>query len=337
MAFEDNRNRLQLPFVPDNQMNFTIQPGGKILRGTLVLAGQIVVTGGAAGTPVGEGGPINLIQRVKIFATAASGSRYLGGTIVDCTPRSLLRYAATQHSGKFIGDQLGSSLGNGAPGTYNFYTSIPIYFADATLRNNLSTALNADLVDANGIPIFSSLQVEVTTGDLTSCFAGNTAAVNWSGLTVQWRDDRMLLAGDTNLLYQEEHYVLIAAAQQRLVDPALPTSGAFTNWLIMAEAAGSAYTLSDAILQRLVAAGGTFNYDNYALDIRQDMLDNGFIDPSQNATGQYFIDWTKGTPYNANPAPGIQTQYQVANPSGSNLDQLRIFTRRFYPPVPASS
>ena len=105
----------------------------------------------------------------------------------------------------------------------------------------------------------------------------------------------------------------------------------------MAEAAGSAYTLSDAILQRLVAAGGTFNYDNYALDIRQDMLDNGFIDPSQNATGQYFIDWTKGTPYNANPAPGIQTQYQVANPSGSNLDQLRIFTRRFYPPVPASS
>jgi len=267
-----------------------------------------------------------------MVATAASGSRYPGGTIIDCTPRSLLRYAITQHNGKFIGDQSASVLGNGANGTYQVYTSIPIYFADSTLRNNVSTALNADLVDPSGLPIYSSIQVEVDTGDLTTCFAGNNGVVNWSGLTVQWDDDRLGLTGDTNVIYQEDHIALIGAAQQRMLDPAMPQSGSFTNWLIMAEAAGGAYTLSDAILQRLTAASSTFNFDEYSQDIRQKMLDDEWLDPAQPGTGLYFVDWTNGTLNNANPAAGILAQFQVANPSGAFLDQLRIFTRRFYSP-----
>ena len=54
-----------------------------------------------------------------------------------------MRYAITQHNGKLILEQNGSALGNGANGTYNIYLSIPIYFADSTLRNAISTALNA--------------------------------------------------------------------------------------------------------------------------------------------------------------------------------------------------
>jgi hypothetical protein len=337
MAFEDRRNRLQYAFTPNNKLYFTLPPGGKIMQGRLIIAGQVVAAGGTtSGAVVGEGGPVNLVQRVKIFATAAGGSRYPGGTIVDCTPRSLLRYAITQHQGKYIGELNGSVLGNGDAGTYLVYLSIPLYFADSTLRNVISTALNADLTDAGGLPIYQSIQVEVDTGDLTSCFFGNDRAVNWSGLTVQWDDDRLGLPGDTMVLYQEEHIALIGAAQQRMLDPAMPQSGAFTNWLLLAEAGGSAYTLNPNILQRVTAASSTFNFDEYAADIQQKMLDDEWVDPSTPLTGFHFIDWTNGSLNNANPAAGIQAQFQVANPSGANLDQLRIYTRRFYPSVPAS-
>lgn len=336
MAFEDRRNRLQLPFTSNSKQYFTIPPGGKILQGRLILSGTVVLSAGSAnGSKVGEGGPINLIQRIRILATAASGSRYPGGTIVDATPRSLLRYAITQHNGKFTGDLGSSSLGSGAANTYAVYTSIPIYFADSTLRNNLATALNADLNDSTGQPIYSSLQVEVTTGDITSCYSGNDRTQNYSGLTLQWDDDRLGLNGDTNVLYQEEHIQLIAAAQDRMLDPAMPQSGAFTNWLIMAEAAASAYTLSDTILSKVRAASATFNFEEYADDIRQKMLDDEWIDPAETATGLFFIDWTNGTLNNANPAAGIQLDMKVANPTGANQDQLRIFTRRFYPPIAA--
>jgi hypothetical protein len=153
---------------------------------------------------------------------------------------------------------------------------------------------------------------------------------------VQWDDDRLGLAGDTNVLYQEEHIALIGAAQARMLDPAMPQSGAFTNWLVLAESGGSANTLNANILQRLTATASTFNFDEYAQDIQQKMLDDEWYDPSTALTGQYFIDWTNGTLNNANPAAGIALQFQVANPSGSNLDQLRIFTRRIYAPVEAS-
>jgi hypothetical protein len=338
MAFEDRRNRSQYAFTPNNKLYFTLPPGGKIMQGRLILAGQIVVSGETVpGTITGEGGPINLVQRIKVFATAAAGSRYPGGTIVDCTPRTLLRFGITQHAGKFIGDLNAASLGNGVNGTYQIYTSIPIYFAEATLKNQVATALNADLVDPTGAPIYSSIQVEVDTGDLTSCFTGNNGVVNWSGLTLQWADDRLGLEGDTNVLYQEEHVALIGAAQARMLDPAMPQSGAFTQWLFLAESGGSAYTLNSNILQRITAASSTFNFDEYAYDIQQKMLDDEWFDPSTALTGQYFIDWENGTLNNSNPAAGIMAQFQVLNPSGTNLDQLRVYTRRFYPPVPVQS
>jgi hypothetical protein len=271
-----------------------------------------------------------------LIATAASGSRYLGGNVVDATPRGLLRNAISEHNGKFIGDQGGATLGNGVAGNYAVDCYIPIYFASSTQRNDYATAFPMDLVDSTGVPIWSSVQAEITTGDLTSCFAGNTAVPDFTGLTIEWIDDRLDLAGDTNILVQEEHYLLIPAAQERLVDPGMPQDGAFLSWLLMAEVGGSAYTLSDAVLVKLTAAGSSFNYELWQSNIRAKMLFDEWLDPAQSGVGLYFIDFAYGLLKNANPAPGIQAQFRVLNPSGANLDQLRIFTRRFYPPAQAS-
>ena len=332
--FSDCKNRLTIPFEKNTKRVFTLDPGLKILRGTVLLRGQVVISGGSAsGALVGEGGPANLIQRIRVIATAASGSRYLGGTIVDATPRGLLRHAINEHNGKFFADLNGSSLGSGAAATYQVYCAIPIYWASSLQRNDYATALPMDLVDSTGVPIWSSVQVEVTTGDLTTCFAGNDRVFDYSGLSVDWIDHRLAIPGDTNLLVQEEHYLLIDGAQERKVDAAMPQSGAFLSWLVMAEAGGSANTLSDAILQKITASGSTFNLELWANDFRQKMLEDEWLDPSQAGTGLYFIDFADGLLKNGNPAPGIAAQFRVLNPSGLNLDQLRIFTRRFYPPL----
>jgi hypothetical protein len=330
MASADKKNRSAQPFVPNNRMIFNIDLGGKILNGKVILKGTVVLTGGAAGTIVGEGGPINLVKRVIIRATPAPGSRYPGDRIVDCTPRALLRYAIAQHSGKFIGDQLGATLGNGAPGTYSVYCSIPIYWADATKRNSVATALNADLGN------YSSIQLEVDTGDLTSCFVGNTAVPTWSGLEVDWADDRVALTGDTLALYQEDHVLLIGAAQKRLLDVALPQDGTFDQWLLLQEQS-TALTLADSILNKLTVTGPTILYEKYLYDIRQQMLDDEFLDPSQTPYGLVFIDWTDGVLANAISAAQLSVQFDVNNPSGANQDDLDIYTRRVYSPLPASN
>lgn len=325
------KNRLTKPFVQDSKLIFTLPLGGKIRQGLLVLSGQIVLASGTAnGTVNGEGGPVNLISRVIVNATPASGSRYPGGKIVDATPRSLLRFAAMQHNGKFIGEQSGSTLGGGANGTYTIYLGIPIYFADSTLRNPIQTALNTDP------GTYASVQVEVDTADITACFTGNNATVTYSGLTLQWVDDRVALSGDTLVRYQEDHLALIAATQKRMLDEAMPQDGSFESWTILAQQSAAA-TLADTLLNRVTISGPTLDYDKYGQDIRQDMLDNEWIDPSQTAAGMYHLDFTDGTVSNTVPAGGLQTQLDVNNVSGANLDNLLVFTRRVFSPIPPSS
>lgn len=331
MAFGDKKNRLTTPFIPDSKIIFTLPLGGKILEGKVVLVGQVVLSAGTtSGTVLGEGGPVNLVKRIIVNANPAAGSRYPGGKIADITPRSLLRFAGIQNtSGKVILEQSGSTLGSGAAGTYNIYLSIPIYFADAVLRNNVQTALNTDP------GTYASVQVEVDTGDIDTCFAGNDRTVVYSGLQVQWVDTRVGLAGDTNVLFQEDHVFLIAATQQRAFDQAMPQDGAFLSWLILAEQSAG-YTLSDGLLQRVQVDGTPISFDKYMQDIRQQMLDDGWIDPAQTATGMNFIDWTDGSLGNTVLASSLQTRFQVTNVSGANLDDLLISTRRVFAPAAQS-
>jgi len=338
MANLQAKNRLVKPFIPNSKIMFTLPLGGKIRRGMIALVGNVNATAGTtSGTMMGEGGPANLIQRVIVTATPAGGSRYPGGKIVDSDVRSLLRYAVTQRSGKFIGDLLGSTLSAGAVANSSVYTAVPIYFADASQKNTLLTALNTDQLTSDGTPTYATVQVEVDTGSLASCFTGNDRTPDYSGLTLQWADERVTVPGDTAVLYQESHVVQIPANNKRMLDEAMPQDGAFLSWQILGELSAQK-TLSDALLNRVVCAGQTLDFDKYAMDIRESDLADEWYDPSTTATGMYFIDFTDGAVRaNTVPAAGLQTYFDVNNVSGANLDDLNFFTRRLVPALPAKS
>jgi uncharacterized protein YjbI with pentapeptide repeats len=193
----------------------------------------------------------------------------------------------------------------------------------------VATALNTDP------GTYASVQVEIDTGDLTSCFTGNNGNPTWAGLTVQWVDERVALPNDTNVRFQEDHLFLIPATQQRAFDQAMPQDGAFESWLIMQEQSAQAI-LSDLLLQRVQVDGTPISFDMYLPDIRQKMLDDEWLDPSQSGTGLAFIDWTDGTLQNTVLAGTLQTRFQVTNVSGANLDDLLICTRRVFSPAQAS-
>jgi hypothetical protein len=327
MKNSDKRNRFTQQFNPISQNIFTLPLGGKILQGNIILTGSITISGGTtSGTAVGDGGPVNLIRRIKVNAIPAAGSRYPGGKIVDCSPRALLRYAIFQHAGKYFDAQTGAGLGSGAAGTYNVYMTIPIYWADSNLRRQVTTALNADPT------AYQTIQVEVDTGTATDCFTGTDRVWNFSNLQVQWLDERENFSGDTLVRFQEDHVFFIQQANKRALDNGMPLDGNFESILYLAEQ-GASLTLADTILNRVTMAGSTLDYDQYAQDIRQQMIDDEWLDPSQSAAGHFFIDFTDGLVGGAVPAGDLQIQLDVNNPSGASLDDLRVYTRRLFQPV----
>jgi hypothetical protein len=333
MAVRDRKNRAQYAFVPGQPVVFKIPERGKVFAGHIILRGTVHVTGGTTnGTLIDEGGPLGLIRHITITANRLSTSRYPGNKIVDCTPRALIRYAAIQRQGKHMIELSGSTLGGGAIADYPIYLSIPVYFADAQQWGQSATALNMDP------GTYESVQVQIdTAADLTGCFSGNDRSIAGSTLWVEWVDDRLALAGDCTPIYQEDHFLQIGAATERLQDPAMPTDGSFLQMYFFAEQ-GAQRTLSDAILNRMVfeGVGGAFNMK--ANDIRQGMFDDEWLDPSTTATGQYFVDWTDGLQqFNNFPAPGALMQFDVNNPSGANADSLRVYTRRVFPLLPAAA
>ena len=282
----------------------------------MILTGSVVISGGSTnGTVQGEGGPINLINRIKIQCNRAAGSRYPGGLLVDCTPQSLLRYATIEHQGKFIGELSASTLGNGAAGTYLIYLSIPIYFADSrTVESDANRSQcrlagldrRADLYGDPGQSRSRGAQ------NLQNCFAGNDRTLNMTGCTIQWVDDRLGLTSDTIPMVQEDHDLLITAAQTRLVDPGMPQDGSFTSWLVLAKQSVN-QNLADTLLNRVTVVAPTLSLDQYAQDIRQQMYDDGWFDPSQSGVGQFFMDFTNGLLQNSNPSAGIAAKFDVNN------------------------
>ena len=329
---QNTRNRLQKPFVPNSRIVFDIPLGMKLATASIILQGNVVLSAGTVnGVQNAEGDPAGLITRIRVNATPASGSRYPGGYIVDSDVRSLLRYATGQRSGKFIGDQGGSTLGAGANGTYPVYFAVPLYFADYTQFSPFVTSLNLDP------GTYSSVQVEVWTGSVAAGLTGNNATVDYSGLQVQYKDNKVGISGDTSVVFQESHIVQIGGANKRMLDVAMPQSGAFTSWNICAEQSAAA-NLSDALLNKVYIAGPDLTFEKFAQDIRQDMLDGEWADPSNVNTGVYHLDFTDGIVLANNVNAGtLDTYFDVNNPSGANLDDLNIYTRRLYTPVPASA
>jgi len=332
MAFEDRMQRAEFAFQPGVPAVFNLPAGGNILRGNIIIEATVTLAGGAVlGSAIGEGGAVNLIRRVRVIANKAAGSRYPNGTLVNCSPQSLLRYATIEHQGKFVSATEGDvTLNAGANGAYPIYLSIPIYWGDSTLLNNVQTALNMNPVDSQKMPVYSAVQVQVElAATAAELYYGNDAALTVAGV-VKWRDDRLFLTSDTTPLIQEDHYALIQAASDEFVDAALPQDGAFNSWLILAQQGGPEFQLSQNILRRLRIQGSSLNYKEDAATIQQAMIDDGFYDPAQSVVGQFYLDWTKGLLGNSNAAAGLQPQFAVENPTGAGLDRLRIYTRRVY-------
>lgn len=327
MAYEDRKNRTQQLFLPSaNGITIPIPPNFSILQGKLILKGSVTLAAGTVnGIAIGDGGPLNLIKRIRLVANPAAGSPYPGGYLVDCSPRSLIRWAQLQHFGKLILEQAGSTLGNGANGTYPIYLAIPIYFADTNLRNQVATALYADP------SAYESLQLQIDTGTITDCFSGNNATPTFN-LYFQWTDDRADIVPPATAvsLFQEDHLIQIGGANTRLFDPALPQDGAFLSWQLLCEQGQPGLTLSDAILNRLQVYGPTYSFDEYSNDIRQKMYDDEWLDPSQNGAGLFYIDMTNGVVQNANPAANLDVRLDVNNPSGAYQDQVRFMSRRIF-------
>jgi hypothetical protein len=331
MKNSDRQNRFQQPFTPNSQNIFTLPLNGKILTGKVIVTGSLVITGGTTnGTVFADGGPAGLISRIILRGAPASNSRYPGGKIIDCSPRSLLWFASVLRK-KVVLEQSGSTLASGAAGTYPIYLSIPIYFALPWLKRPVETALNADQT------AYQSITVEVDTASATNCFTGTDRTWNYSGLSVQWVDDRENFAGDTYVGFQQDHTMLIPAAQQRAIDLAMPSDGSLLSMLIMAETTAQR-NLADTILQILTLKENALDYMKYAQDIRQQMYDDSLIDVSQTSTGLYYLDFTNRIPGGNGLVSGgiamsdLQNQIQVANPGGANLDDLLIHTYRCFAP-----
>lgn len=335
MAYEDRMDRAEFPFTAGVPVTFNLNPGANILVGKVIIEATVTISGGTTnGTVIGDG-IVNLIRRIRVLANKAApnangASRYPDGALVNCSPQTLLRYATIEHQGKYIGEQSGSLLGSGAAGAYPIYLSVPIYFADSVNLNNVQTALNMNPTDSQGRPIYSAVQVQVElAATIDELFSGNDRTMVVAGM-VRWDDTRLALSSDTVPLKQEDHYALIQAAYEEFVDPAMPNDGAFESWLILAQQGVPGLTLSDALINRIKIQGTGLNFKQNYQAIRQQMLDDGWYDPSQNATGQFFLDWTHGLLANSNAAAGLQHQLSVNNPSGAALDRLRIYTRRVF-------
>jgi hypothetical protein len=332
MKNSDRQNRFQQPFNPNSQNIFTLPLNGKIMRGNVIITGSIVLSAGTtSGIAMADGCPAGLINRIVVRGYPSSNGRYPGGKIVDCSPRSLLWFAACQRK-KVIFEQSGSTLDAGAAATYPIYLSIPIYFALPYLKRPIETALNADQ-DA-----YQAITVEVDTANVANGLTGNDRTVNYSGLSVQWSDERENFSGDTYVPFQQDHIALIPAAQQRMIDLAMPADGSMLTLMMLAETTAQR-NLSDVILQYLTLKENALDYYFSAQDIRQAMFDQAILDPSQTATGVYYVDFSNREPGGNGLISGgvalsdLMNQIQCLNPGGANLDDFMVHTFRAFAPA----
>lgn len=329
VAVTQIKNRISKPFIKNSKVPLSMNLGGKVRSGHVIVSGTVVVSGGTtSGVKVGPGAPAGLLRRIIVTATPSANSRYPGGRIVNCDAWSLLLDGIFRHSGKFVAELRGSTLGDGAAGTYDVYFSVPIYWADSTMRPSYASSLNTD----DGV--YDSVQISVETADLANCFTGNDRDVDYTALNVMWVDDKINMPGDTLVRYIEDHDFIIASTRDRAIDEAMERDGSYESWLFISKQS-AAQTLSDDLFRKLLLDGPTVGVEMWADDIRQRMIDDEWVDPAQDVTGLHYFDFTDGVFQNTIDARTLTTRLDVTNVSGANLDTITVMTRRVVAPVPA--
>jgi hypothetical protein len=313
-------------FGSSSPLTFVLNPatGKKVSKLDVVLEGQFTVTGVTTpGVVFAEGGPANLVEKIKVRLNPAPGSRYPGGHCVNLTPRGVIRLATIRIK-KLVGEQSGSTIGNGANGVYSIYIAYSIYFCNPRGKN-FATALNLDPF------AYSSVAVKVYTGNLANCFTGNNGTITVNTLAVKVNTLAHNVPGDSFVKFMEDHVTQIPASKTDWVDSAMPSSGFFTKWLLLTEEGANA-TLTDGILNRAHIYGQGMEYDLDAQDVRDKMIKEGWVDASTNATGMYLFDFIDGDLSRAVPAAGVHARFDINMLSTSYVDGMHFITERVFPP-----
>lgn len=334
MKNQDWTNRFTRDFGNGNgKVKQDMPLGGKITDAEVRVHGNLVlgVGGGNSGTVRFPEVLARLVNRIKVRVAKATNSRYPDGYVKDLDPRTILRRAML-YQGKYLGDLLGTAF-VGANGTYAIDFHFPLYFSQPDLKRDIETALNGDP------SAYKTITIEVETGNKDSVTANNDRTWDFSGLQIDFTDHREAIDGDTYVLVEEDHEVIIPGAKDRMLDELMPEDGALLDILVCAQTGlqSTSPVYSDAILERMVIQGQNFDQDLYAGDIRAAMFrrkEPGYLDIDQTATGFYHASFVRsGMITKTVPAAGLQVHYQVLNPSGANLDSLFVSTRRLYSPT----
>src|SRR6478752_1481382 len=170
---ENERVQFQAENTP-NLHKIPTRIGVMCTRSDFVLSGSLVVSAGtASGTSLGEN-PGNLaLQTLKIQGFALDSS-YPNGTLVNLSPRTLLRRRIFDSLGRrFITDPSLTPTGlTGAAGTFTLNYPIVKYWALDWLARPFDSALDTGM--------YSLLQCTLTQGSRDRQFSGNDRTFNYN-------------------------------------------------------------------------------------------------------------------------------------------------------------
>lgn len=316
--------RVAKDFSKNNKVLLPIEDGDYITDAYLMGSGSIGVANGAAnGTAKYENNAAGLLNRIKWLA--ASRGRYPNGPLLDVEPRTIICRRVVD-KGRAVRD----AAINGAIATY----TVDFFL---WLRRSLPTA---PVPYETALPAFAykGMQLEVACGDQSNILTGNDRTWDFSGLKLTYLDQRERQAmgnPDKGVLYESDQRLLIPAAKKDLGFDDFPIDeGDIYDVLIMPEQ-GAAMTLSDAILNKVTVKFGDLFYEMEEAELKHTQKDMVF-DAAESMTGIYYVGQNPGGRlYGAVPnkeARDYRHQYDVANPSGANLDALLIASRRLVLP-----
>jgi len=330
MKNQDFSNRRTEFFAANSKVVRTIPLGGKLKQLSVVMRGTLHVAagGGVAGTALYAEAWAGLIQRIRVRLSKADGSRYPDGIVRDYDPRTILRRAMFYRH-KYYADLLGTAFSD-AVADYNLFYVFPIYFADPELKRPIETALNLDE------SAYKNCQVEIDCGSRDTCVTGSSRTWTYGDLFFDFIDDREAVDGDTYVVFETDHEIIINAAQQRYEDKAMPVDGSLLDIFIrtLTGKTGSTSVLVNTILNKLSVAGSNGDFELNALDLQAAMYDYGEIDVDQAVTGHYRLNFVRdGMLSKLVPAPGLQMHYDINNPSGAGGDSMLVSVRRAFQPA----
>ncbi len=76
---------------------------------------------------------------------------------------------------------------------------------------------------------YANIQVELDLGNRDTTFTGNDRNWDYSGLYFDFIDQREAVDGDTYVVVETDHEILIPGAQQRYEDKNMPVEGALLD------------------------------------------------------------------------------------------------------------